>query len=261
MIKCTILGCGGSMGVPQIGCECVVCKSDNPKNKRLRASILLESKTTRILVDASPDLRYFALKYNFKNLDAVIITHPHSDHFSGIDDLKPIFHKGGFKPIDTYMLQDTYDRIGLSYEYVFKETDNKIYRPILKERIINADDVLDIGDINIRLFPQHHGNDMISLGLRIGDFAYSTDVNKIPENSFKTLEGINTWVVDCLRYHYAPSHAHYEMTMNWIDRVKPKQAFLTHMAHEIYYDEISNILPSGVAPVHDGQEITINKSY
>lgn len=258
MIKCTILGCGGSMGVPQIGCECVVCKSDNPKNKRLRASILIESETTRVLVDASPDLREFALKHKFHTLDAVIITHPHSDHFSGIDDLKPMFINSGRTPIDTYMLQNTFDSIGKSYTYIFKNTQSKIYKPILKEKIVEEFDTIEIGDIKIQLFPQHHGQEMISLGLRVGDFAYSTDVHKISEKSFKVLEGIKTWVVDCLRYHYSPSHSHYENTMNWIERVNPEQSYFTHMAHEIDYDEMSKILPDGVSPAFDGLKIPIH---
>lgn len=254
-VKCTILGCGGSMGVPQIGCICVVCKSDNPKNHRLRASILLESDTTTVLVDASPDLRTFALKYNITKVDGLIITHAHSDHFSGIDDMKPIVHLNGSRPVQTYMLDQTYQQIGSSYNYIFEDTGSDVYRPILERKSVQEFDVLQIGDIKIQLFPQRHGSKMISLGMRVGNFAYSTDVNGLSDASFKILEGVETWVVDCLRYHYAPTHTNYQQTMEWIERVKPKQAILTHMAHEIDYDEMLRIAPKNVIPAYDGMVI------
>jgi len=257
MIKCTILGCGGSMGVPQIGCQCSVCSSNAPKNSRLRSSILIESENTKILVDATPDLRQCALKYNISKLDAVIITHAHSDHFSGIDDLKPIYHNGGCEPIKTFLTQETYDRIGFSYDYIFNNVGSPIYKPILDKNIIQEFDVLQIGDITIQLFPQIHGENMTSLGLRIEDFAYSTDVNEFPDKSYDVLKGVQTWIVDCLRYHYAPTHATFEQTLKWIEEISPKQAYLTHMAHEIDFNEISKILPSGVAPLYDGKIIQI----
>lgn len=257
MIKCTILGCGGSLGVPQIGCKCVVCKSDNPKNTRLRASILIQSDTTAVLVDASPDLRAMALKYDITKVDALIITHGHSDHFSGIDDIKPIVHLRGPKPIPTYMLDETYEKIGLSYKYIFEDTGSTIYKPLLARQKIEEFDEIEIGDIKIKFFPQQHGSDMISLGLRVGNFAYSTDVNKLSDASFKILEGVETWVVDCLRYHYAPTHTNYEQTLEWIERVKPKQAILTHMAHEIDYDEMCRIAPKNVIPAFDGMVVNI----
>ncbi len=256
-VKCTILGCGGSMGVPQIGCSCVVCKSDNPKNQRLRASILLQSATTTVLIDASPDLRTFALKYDIKKVDGLIITHAHSDHFSGIDDMKPIVHLNGSTPVSTYMLDQTYQQIGSSYNYIFEDTGSDVYRPILERKRVQEFDVLEIGDIKIQLFPQKHGSQMMSLGLRVNNFAYSTDVNGLSDASFKILEGVETWVVDCLRYHFAPTHTNYQQTMEWIERVKPKQAILTHMAHEIDFDEMTRIAPKNVTPAYDGMVIVI----
>ncbi len=258
-LTCVILGCGGSMGVPQIGCNCVVCKSDNPKNKRLRASILLQSDTTTVLIDAAPDLRTFALRHNINKVDALIITHAHSDHFSGIDDMKPIVHLNGSRAIPTYMLDQTFEQIGTSYKYIFEDTGSDVYRPILERKHIEEFDQIQIGDIQIQLFPQQHGSKMISLGMKIGNFAYSTDVNGLPDASFKILDGIETWIVDCLRYHYAPTHTNYQQTLEWIERVKPKQAILTHMAHEIDYDEILKILPKDVIPAFDGMVIPIRQ--
>ncbi len=257
MIKCTILGCGGSMGVPQIGCVCSVCKSTNPKNQRLRASILLESETTTVLVDAAPDLRTFALRYNITKVDALIITHAHSDHFSGIDDIKPIVHLNNSTSIPTYMLDETYEQIGLSYRYIFEDTGSDVYRPILTRSRVNEFDTLQIGDIKIQLFPQKHGSRMTSLGMRINNFAYSTDVNGLSDSSFKKLEDVDTWIIDCLRYHYAPTHTNYQQTLEWVERVNPKQAILTHMAHEIDYDEILRIAPKNIIPAYDGMVIKI----
>lgn len=258
MIKCTILGCGGSMGVPQVACSCYVCKSDAPRNKRTRASILIESENCKILIDASPDLRQHALKYNITNLDAVIFTHAHSDHFSGLDELKPIYLAHNFKPIQTYATEKTYMDIKKGFNYAFSG-NSEIYKPFLAENIIQESDVIKIKDIEIQVFPQEHGANMTVLGIKVGDFVYSTDVNSFPEKSKKHLENLDVWVVDCLRYHYAPTHSCYEQTMDWIDQYKPKRAYLTHMAHEIEYDEMNRITPEHISPAHDGLVIEIGE--
>ncbi len=252
-MKCTILGCGGSLGVPQLLCECYVCTSTDPKNRRLRSSIYVESKNTKILVDTTPDFRQQALINGIKQVDAVLYTHAHTDHISGIDDIKPISVNSHNK-IDAYLNAATHEGIRGTYEYIFT-TRSSVYRPLLLPIIIEDYSKFTVGDIDITSFPQNHG-EITSLGFRFGSLAYSTDFKDLPEKSLKALRGIDTWVVDCLRYAWAPTHLFYERTLDYIEQVKPRRAILTHMAHDIDYTEFKKMLPSHIEPAYDGMVIT-----
>lgn len=249
-MKITILGTGGSLGVPELLCDCSVCLSENPKNKRTRVSLLVETESSSVLIDASPDFRHQALVNSIKKIDAVIVTHAHMDHVSGLDDLKP-FARQRDSLLKVYMTEETRKSVEESYSYLFVQKPESIYRPTLEAVTIDEFSELQIGDIKIQTFPQNHGN-VTSLGIRIGDFAYSTDFKKIEPRSLAMLNGIKIWVVDCLRYHYAPTHMDYESALDYIAKVKPDMAYLTHMAHEIDYDEISKMLPSNIRPAYDG---------
>ncbi|MDZ5762440.1 MBL fold metallo-hydrolase [Candidatus Cyrtobacter comes] len=248
---CTILGCGGSSGVPIIGCCCVVCKSTNAKNKRARASILIEKGNTKVLVDTSPDLRYQAISHGLLSLDAVLITHDHSDHVGGIHDLKMLTKS---KTIPIYAPLEAMDYLKAIAFYLF-EQKSKWYPVCLK--LHELKDEFLVNDIMIQSFIQEHGT-VKSYGFRFGDLAYSTDVNKLNSNAFKILQGVKVWIVDCLRYHWSPTHSIFEQTLEWIYRVKPERAVLTHMSHEIDYDEIAKLLPSGIEAAYDGMRIQIN---
>lgn len=250
-MKITVLGCGGSFGVPQLACNCYVCQSTDAKNKRTRTSILIESHNTTILVDISPDFRQQALKHNIKKIDAVIVTHPHADHFTGIDDLRPYCQqKNSLMPI--YMASATWDLIGRNYAYLFQEHDSKsIYRHIMEARIVKNYDKIIIQDLQIQLFNQHHGA-IDSLGLRIGDFAYSTDFNIMPAESELYLYNLKYWIVDCLKYSWAPSHSCYEQSIALIEKFNPETAILTHLAHEVDYNACKRILPANIQPAFDG---------
>lgn len=250
-----MLGTGSSLGVPELLCECSVCTSKNSKNKRTRVSILVETETTAILIDASPDFRHQALVNSIKKIDAVIITHSHMDHVSGLDDLKPYARLNNTK-LPVYMTKETRESVESGYNYLFMQKKESIYRPILEAITIEEFAEIKVGDMLINTFPQDHG-DITSLGIRVGDFAYSTDFKKIPQKSLSVLTGVKTWVVDCLRYHYAPTHMNYESTLDYIAKVKPEIAYLTHMAHEIDYDEISKMLPKNIHPAYDGLVISL----
>lgn len=251
-MKCVILGCGGSNGVPQIGCDCYVCTSTNPLNKRTRVSILVETQTTRVLVDLSPDLRMQALSNNISYVDAVLITHDHSDHVAGIDDIKLL--SSAQRPITAYMDQTTYNSLNQRYEYIFKQF-NPLYPPRLVPNIIKQYDCFKIGDIRVFSFLQKH--DYIdSLGFRFNDLVYSTDVNEIPEESYSYLKGVKHWVLDLQRYHWVPSHAFIEKVLNWVARVNPENVYLTHMSHGVEYEEIKRLMPSNIVPAHDGMIIS-----
>lgn len=257
-MKVTILGCGGSGGVPLIGCRCAVCTSRDPRNRRMRVSIVVASDTTRVLVDASPDLRQQFLTYGFTTVDAAILTHAHADHLHGIDDLRAVnFQRNA--PLDVWgnapTLRDARQRFG--YAFQPPATNNGIwYSPSLVAREIAGP--FAVGDIAIAPFNQDHGGHRDpTLGLRIGRFAYSTDVKVMPEEGFAALEGVETWIVDCLQEKPNPAHSHLDQTLAWIARVKPRRAILTHMSHTLDYAALAARLPPGVEPAYDGMVLEI----
>ena len=248
-MKVTILGCGSSQGVPGIACQCYVCTSNNIKNKRKRASILVETNKTKILVDTSPDLREQCLQNNITTIDAIIFTHDHSDHIAGIDEVRGLCKNK--TAIDTYIDDETFISLSRKYEYIFYKK-SPLYFPTLKRKKLKESQT--IGDINVISFEQIHG-EIISQGLRFEDIAYSTDFNKIPEESIEKLQNLKIWIVDCLRYYHAVTHSYLERTLLLIERVRPKLTVLTHMGHDIDYDEISKILPENVVAGFDNMKI------
>jgi phosphoribosyl 1,2-cyclic phosphate phosphodiesterase len=259
-LQVKVLGCGASAGVPLIGCECVVCTSKDPRNQRLRVSILIEQRGQKLLVDTSPDIRRQCLANGIRTVDAILYTHAHADHCHGIDDLRPLnFHRGDVIP--TYGEARAMEEIVMRFDYAFKEPIPEYgwFRPALKANIVDPSqsDPIQLGRMQVRLFPQTHGR-ITTLGLRVGNFAYSTDVNHLPEEAFKALEGVEVWMVDCLRYDPSPTHAHLELTLEWIRRVKPKRAILTHMSHDFDYEAFCRELPEGVEPAYDGMLIELD---
>ena len=248
-MQVTILGCGSSHGVPSINCDCFVCKSENIKNKRKRASIFVETQKTKILIDTSPDLRQQCLENDIRGIDAIIYTHDHSDHVAGIDDVRRLCKSR--QPIDAYIDDATFDNLNKRYDYIF-QTSDPLYYPLLKR--IKLEPFQKIGDINVVAFDQIHGS-IISQGIRLDNVAYSTDFNEISEESLAKLENLDVWIVDCLRYSYAPTHSYLEKSLFLIEKVKPKLAVLVHMGHEIEYEEISKILPKNVIAAYDNMKI------
>jgi phosphoribosyl 1,2-cyclic phosphate phosphodiesterase len=248
-MKIIILGCGSSHGVPTLNCDCFVCKSDNIKNKRKRASIFVETQKIKILIDTSPDLRQQCLENDIRQIDAIIYTHDHSDHVAGIDDVKRLCKNN--QPIDAYIDNATFDNLNARYDYIFKTSD-PLYYPLLRR--IKLESLQKIGDVNVVAFDQVHGS-IVSQGIRLNNVAYSTDFNEISEESLAKLENLDVWIVDCLRYSYAPTHSYLEKSLLLIERVKPKLAVLTHMGHEIEYEEISKILPKNVIAAYDNMKI------
>ncbi len=248
-MKVTILGCGSSHGVPSLNCDCFVCKSDNIKNKRKRASIFVETQKIKILIDTSPDLRQQCLENDIREIDAIIYTHDHSDHVAGIDDVKRLCENN--QPIDAYIDDTTFNNLNVRYDYIFKTSD-PLYYPLLRR--IKLKPLQKIGDLNVVAFDQVHGS-IVSQGIRLNNVAYSTDFNEISEESLAKLENLDVWIVDCLRYSYAPTHSYLEKSLLLIERVKPKLAVLTHMGHEIEYEEISKILPKNVIAAYDNIKI------
>jgi phosphoribosyl 1,2-cyclic phosphate phosphodiesterase len=259
-MKVRVLGCGASGGVPLIGCKCAICTSKDPRNRRSRVSIVVEHKDTRVLVDASPDLREQFLAADLAVVDAAILTHAHADHLHGIDDLRSV----NFKlqaPLDVWAAPDCLALAQQRFGYAFKPPSPnpavRWYLPSLNGRPV--DGPFTIGDIHVVPFQQLHGGDRDPvLGLRFDKFAYSTDVKEMPDAAFAALEGVEVWIVDCLREEPSFAHSHLEQTLAWIERVKPRRAILTHMNHSIDYATWMARLPPGVELAYDGMVVEID---
>ena len=259
-MKVIVLGSGGSGGVPLVGCACAVCTSANPRNRRTRVSIVVEEGPVRVLIDAAPDLRAQLLASGIKHLDAVILTHAHADHLHGIDDLRAINHHRD-APLDIWAdaatLAEARGRFGYAFEPP-RTADGIWYAPALVGREIAGP--FAIGSLGVTPFAQIHGGDRLpTLGLRFGRFAYSTDVKTLPEEAFAALSGIDAWVVDCLQERPNVAHSHLAQTLDWIQRVKPKRAYLTHMNHTLEYAALAANLPPGIEPAYDGQVIDVDE--
>ncbi|MEK9969146.1 MAG: MBL fold metallo-hydrolase [Ferrovibrio sp.] len=246
-MKITILGCGGSVGVPRIDGSWGACDPAEPKNRRSRGSIVVEQGETRLLIDTSPDLRNQFLANGFNWVTAVAWTHDHADQTHGIDDLRILSYIAR-KPITAYADDFTRDRLERKFAYCFKKMGDG-YPPIIDLNII--DGPFQVGEIEIIPFRQQHGA-IHSLGFRIGDFAYSNDVGALDQAAFDVLEGVKLWVVDALRYEPHPSHSHVEQTLGWIARLGVERAVLTNLHIDLDYNKLKADLPEGVEPAYDG---------
>lgn len=257
-MKVTVLGCGGSGGVPLIDGNWGRCNPNNPKNWRRRVSVLVEDGDNVILIDTSPDLRLQLLEAGVTRLDAVLYTHDHADHCHGIDELRAFGHDRKGVPIPAYGTAETLDLLRQRFRYIFEQSQDgssALYRPLLEPRPI--DGAFSIGDLKVVSFVQDHGYGTTTTGYRIGAMAYSTDVVGLDHAAFAALADLELWIVDCLRYEPHPTHAHFDLTLSWIDRAKPKRAVLTHLNHMLDYDELASRCPPGVEPGFDGMVIRL----
>ena len=245
-MRVTILGCGTSGGVPRAGGHWGACDPTEPRNRRRRVSILVEKGGTALLVDTSPDLRMQCLDHNIRRLDAVLYTHDHADHTHGIDELRT-FAMTERRRVPVYGDAKTLATLRQRFDYVFESVTG--YPAICEQ--IEIDGSFTVGAIEVVPFQQQHGP-VTSLGYRFGPIAYSTDLNGLNESAFEVLSGVETWIVDALRYDPHPTHAHLDLTLDWIRRVKPKRAILTHMTWDMDYRTLLARVPPGVEPAYDG---------
>lgn len=246
-----ILGCGTSAGVPSIAHGWGTIDPANPKNRRRRVSIIVEEGDSRILIDTGPDLREQLLDAAITSVNAVFWTHDHADHTHGLDDLRGLFHTMGH-PVPCYGSQQTLDILTRRFGYIFTGAGG--YPAVAEPRLIEG--LVQCGALTILPFEQQHGR-IISLGFRIGDMAYSTDLNGIPPESEPYLRGLSLWVVDALRHTPHPTHPHLAQTLAWIDRYQPSRALLTHMDWSMDYDTLCATLPAHVQPAYDGMVIEL----
>ena len=255
----TILGCGTSVGVPALGrAGWGDCNPDNPKNRRQRCALLVQSETTTILVDAGPDIRNQLIPFNLKKIDALLITHTHADHIAGLDDIRTFYWPDRVK-IPVYATQPHGDDIKERYPYLFTKQDSSptYFEPPLDHHLIAAGDRLEIGDIFVKSMHQDHGK-AFSLGFIFNDLVgYSTDVVAMPDENFELLANIPVWIVEALRTQTHQAHSHLEQTLEWIERVSPSQAYLTHLGLESDYDVMNASTPAHVSPAYDGLTFTL----
>jgi phosphoribosyl 1,2-cyclic phosphate phosphodiesterase len=253
-IKITFLGTGTSSGVPMIGCDCDVCISADKKDKRLRSSILVQSATTTIAVDAGPDFRYQMLRTKTKKLDAIVFTHSHKDHVAGLDDVRG-FNYFMQKPMQIYANNMTLEVIIREFPYAFTE---KKYpgAPDISINIIN-DKTFQIGDISIIPIPVWHLH-MPVLGFRFGKFTYITDANRIDEESKKMIRGSEIMVLNALRKEKHISHFNLEEAIDMVKEMEIGQAYFTHLSHQMgKHENVGKALPAGIALAYDEQTLDI----
>jgi phosphoribosyl 1,2-cyclic phosphate phosphodiesterase len=259
----TVLGCGSSPGVPRMTGDWGACDPENPKNRRLRAALLVEQIAenggrTTVLIDTGPDLREQMLAAGVRDLDAVLYTHSHADHLHGIDDLRAfVIHNRRQTPIwaDAFTLERIYD----GFRYCLESPPGSNYPPIVRANLIapSLEPILIEGAggaIPFHPLLQRHGS-INSLGFRIGDFAYCTDVSDFPPETVEKLGGLDTLVIDALQYQYHPSHLSLEQCLTWIETLRPRRAVLTHMHVPLDYDTVTRETPDHVEPAYDGMAI------
>ena len=257
-LKVTVLGCGTAYGVPVVGGDWVDCNPDNPKNRRLCPAILLKKNKTKVLIDLGPDYRIQAEKHQIRKLDGVVYTHPHADHIVGnfhLPMMMRYYKKGEMLPL--YAERSTRKEIEKVWWFQNDPAINVDYygegKPLWQE--IAPFIPFNIGDITLEPHRQWHGK-MPTLGFRIGDFAYCTDVSEMPEESFANLNQLDTLILECNQEDDSDSsHIYLEKALRWIEKLAPKTTYLTHLNHTVDYDTMSQKLPNNVHLAYDDLEI------
>ncbi len=254
-MKVTILGCGPSQGVPRVGPDWGDCDPHEPRNRRRRASIMVEHEGTTVLVDTSPDLHDQLIDARATRPDAVIWTHEHADHCHGIDDLRPFCFDGG-AAFQTYARPRALNELTTRFAFAF--AGHQGYPPYMIGN--SLPDMLSIGSIAIRVVDLPHGG-ISSAGLRFdaggASIAYFTDFHDLPDAAAALVNDVDLWIVDAARHRPHPTHPHLARTLEWIVACRPRRAVLTHMDQSMDYRSLVAMLPDGVEPGHDGLEIVL----
>jgi phosphoribosyl 1,2-cyclic phosphate phosphodiesterase len=265
-LEVTILGCGSSGGVPRVDGEWGACDPNEPRNRRSRCSMLARRRAstpggeeTTALIDTSPELRLQAGTAGVKRMDGVLYTHDHADQTHGIDDLRGFFLLSRRKT-PCYMDEYTWDRLTARFGYIFEGEGG--YPAVCEaRRLPPLGQHFEIdgpsGIIPVQTFDQAHG-DIRSVGYRLGPVAYSSDVSGLPDASFEALKGVKVWIVDALRHTPHPSHAHLDLALEWIERVRPERAILTNLLFDLDYRTLERSLPAGVEPAYDGMSFELD---
>ena len=257
-MKITILGCGAAPGVPSVSTGWGRCDPANPKNRRRRASILVEEGGKTLLVDTSPDLRDQLLDAGVRHLDGVLFTHAHADHIHGLDELREV-NRAMKAPIPVYGTAETLEVLEHRFEYAFQgiPEGKPIFRPWLLPNRIETGQAFNVGPIGVRAFLQDHGYGT-TIGFRFAGAAYSTDLIGLPAESREIIRGAKLWVVGALQDAPHPTHASLAQVLAWVQDLAPARTILTHMSNDLDYETlVSQRLPIGVAPAYDGLTVEI----
>jgi phosphoribosyl 1,2-cyclic phosphate phosphodiesterase len=253
-LKITVLGTGTSSGVPMIACECEVCTSPNPKDKRLRSSIMVQSAHTTLVVDSGPDFRYQMLRAKVKQLDAIVFTHPHKDHVAGLDDVRA-YNFFMLRPMNIYANEMTQEVIIREFPYAFADTK---YPGVPEIRLNTIDtEPFTVGDIPITPILVWHMK-MPVLGFRFGKFTYITDANRIDDAEKEKIKGSEVLIINALRKEKHISHFNLDEAVAMVHELKIPQAYFVHVSHQLgKHDDINKELPAGMALGYDGLTITL----
>lgn len=253
----TFLGTGSSLGVPLIGCPCDVCSSENPKNKRFRSSMLLDIDGKKIVIDSGPDFRTQALRADIKTLDGTIFTHSHHDHVAGIDDLR-VFSFRNKEPLPCLASEETALDLEKRYFFMFnKQVNDPTSMPRLRiQRLDKKEGKVDFLGVPIEYF-SYEQIGMEVTGIRIGTFAYVTDIKKYDDSIIDALKGVKTLVISALRFTSSYMHLTVDEAVDFIKMVKCEKAYLTHISHEIDHEKVNTCLPTSVELAYDGLKIII----
>jgi phosphoribosyl 1,2-cyclic phosphate phosphodiesterase len=250
----TVLGSGTSMGVPTIGCDCRVCMSADPRDRRTRPSVMVQWDKHTVLIDTTPDFREQAIREGIRKIDAVLYTHGHADHILGLDDVRPLSFPritGGGK-IPLYASDSTAETLRSVFRYIF-EADYK-YGGLAQVALRSVDGPVQLFGAIFTPLQVLHGDALIE-AYRFGSAAYLTDFSSIPEQSLEQLQGLEILFLDALRHHPHPTHSTVENSLKLVERLKPKHAYFTHISHDLPHEETNAALPDNVRLAHDGLKL------
>jgi phosphoribosyl 1,2-cyclic phosphate phosphodiesterase len=251
-----VLGSGTSVGVPMVGCRCKVCTSADPRDKRLRPSVLLRLGNYRVLIDTSPDFRYQALRFGIERIDAILYTHSHADHILGLDDVRP-FNFMQKENIPIYGSSESLRVIERTFEYVFDTSPSESSRPRLTPHSFELEPICLAG-VEFEPIRAFHGKGTV-YGFRFGDCAYLTDHSDIPPESRDRLTGLDVLFLDALRHNPHPTHSTVEESLKTVGSLKPQRAYFTHISHDLLHASVEARLPPDVHLAYDGLEIPIGR--
>jgi len=253
-LKITVLGSGTSVGVPTIGCHCDVCRSSDPRDNRLRPSILISYGDHNILIDTTPDFRTQALRAGLERLHAVVFTHPHADHIMGLDDIRP-FNFRQKDPIPILAAPETMDAIRRCFPYIFDSQKKETNIPKVEARVLDGGP-FELFGLPFQPIPILHGYQTI-YGFRFGSAAYLTDHSDIPDTSIELLQNLDVLFLDALRYKPHPTHSTVERSTRTVERLRPERAFFTHICHDLGHERAESMLPPHIRLAYDGLEIQV----
>ena len=257
-MRLTFLGTGTSFGVPQIGCDCAVCRSSDPRDKRTRSGAVLEASGSTILLDTPPELRLQMISAGFSKVDAVIYTHEHADHINGIDDLR-IFSVRQRKPLPLYGPEETLDRLRAAFNYIFDDTVRPYEgtsKPRLSLHPVSPGQLITIAGVETLPLAFEHGHLRV-FGYRFGKLAYITDIKSIPPAEREQLRGLDVLVLNALWWRPHPTHLSIAEAIETARQLGARRTYLTHLTHETGHSELETRLPEGIFPAYDGLTVEV----